>query len=176
MSQRLATVRAAWNGDRSKLVTDTADDAAVLAYPVGAQLADEDEDAYDAFLSTLGVDPDAEHGGDGAEPQLAAHRVWLDGKGNLVHERDPLAVSLLYAVNDTVDADRVEEYQAMGDAPESNAGSGIVIVKEADKRANKARTSASNKGKAQTRATAGAADSSTATDGDGKAATTTVTP
>lgn len=173
MAQRLATVRAAWNADRTKMVPDVSEEAATLAYPVGAQLADEDVEAYDAFLSTLDIDPDAEPGGEGGEPVLAGHRVWLDGKGNLVHERDPLAVSLKYAVNDTVDPDRVDEYLAMGEAPETNPGSGVVVVKEP---AAKMRTPAANKG---------AKTAKPKDDGDGqgppppdggKAATTTVTP
>jgi hypothetical protein len=164
MSQRLATVRAAWNADRTKMVADTSEEARTLAYPVGDQLADDDVDAYDAFLETLSIDPDTDHGTEGGEPLLAEHRVWLDGKGNLVHERDPLAVSLLYAVNDTVDPDRVDEYLAMGEPPESRPGSGVTVVKE-----TKMRTPAANKdaraARSQVRSTAGTGDSKTVVPG-----------
>jgi hypothetical protein len=167
MAQRLATVRAAWNEDRSQLVPDTHEDARVIAYPVGEPIKDGDVEAYDDFLMSLDVDPDAEHGTEGGEPLLAEWRVFMDGNGNLVHERDPLARSVRYAVGDVVDPDDIDEYKAMGEAPESYPGSGVVIVKE--DAANKARTPAANKGakppRSQTRATAGTAENATETPG-----------
>lgn len=185
MAQRLATVRAAWNADRSKLVPDTSEEAVTLAYPVGSEVDPDDVEAYEDFLVELDVEPSEDtddHGGEGGEPLLAQWRVWMDGQGNFVHERDPLAVSLKYAVNDPVDAEDVEAYRAMGEAPQAEPGRGVVIVKESAVPENKMVSPAASKrkpSKSRARSTAGTGDSVTdpaAGDGDGGTAETVTVP
>lgn len=179
MAQRLATVRAAWNADRSKMVPDTSEEARVIAYPVGTELAAEDVDAYEAFLLDLEVEPSedtADHGAEGAEPLLAEHRVWVDSQGNFVHERHPLAATLRYAVNDVVAPDDVEAYRDMGDPPQGEPGRGVVIVAQQSDAEGKATPGAAKRkpSKAQTRSTAGTAENVTDPDAAGKADTVTV--
>jgi len=136
MAQRLATVRACWTADRSRLVADNTADARVLAYPVGDPIADADVEAYDLFLSTL--EPKA------VEPLTAEWPVWTDEDGGLVHEGDPAAAELAYVVGEEIAVSDADAYLELGPPP-VKAESGLKVTKEGPKPANKMRNPAADK-------------------------------